>query len=261
MTASDAAPIVVRNLSIGFDRGPVLSDISMTPPAGGLSVIVGPAASGKSVFMKCLAGLHHPDAGTIEIFGRDLTAAKGRERTEITATIGMLFQQRGLFDSLRVWENVAFKLTHVDGVAKDDAKEEALRLLALVDLPPRVADLYPSELSGGMQKRVGVARAIAGDPKIILLDEPTAGLDPITTTRINDIIRRATDDPSVTVLSITSDMTSARAVYDHLFMLHEGQIVWAGPTADIEGADNPYLDQLIHGAAHGPIQMRVRARA
>jgi len=254
------SPLTVSNLSIGFDRGLVLDGVSMSPPAGQRAVIVGPAASGKSVLLKCMVGLHQPDTGSVEVFGRNLTDARERDRAGITKTIGVSFQQRGLFDSLTVWENIAFKLTHVAGVDTGDARDIALEMLTLVDLSATVADLRPNELSGGMQKRVSLARAIAGDPKILLLDEPTAGLDPITTTRINDIIRRTTEDPSVTTLAITSDMTSAVSVYDHLYMLHGGKIVWSGPTADIESAEDPYLTQLIHGSADGPIRMPVHSQ-
>ncbi len=251
----------VSSLSKGFVGTPVLHDINLTLPTGKSSVLIGPAASGKSVLMKSLVGLYPPDSGTIEIDGRDITRLRGRERAELIEIIGMLFQQGGLFDSLPVWENIAFKLINRQRLDRTTAREIAIEKLAMVNLPPDTADLYPNELSGGMQKRVGLARAIAGDPELLLLDEPTAGLDPISTNRINDMIRNAVDMLCATALSITSDMESARHRYDHLFMIHEGRILWAGPNSDIAQADNPYLEQMLNGRAEGPITMRLHARA
>ncbi len=251
----------VSGLSKGFGGTPVLHDIDLALPTGKSSVLIGPAASGKSVLMKCLVGLYPPDSGTIEIDGRDITRLRGRERAELIETIGMLFQQGGLFDSLPVWENIAFKLINRQRLDRATAREIAIEKLAMVNLTPDTADLYPIDLSGGMQKRVGLARAIAGDPQLLLLDEPTAGLDPITTNRINNMIQNAVDTLDATVLSITSDMESARHHYDHLFMIHEGRMLWAGPNSEIDRADNPYLQQMINGRAEGPIKMRLHARA
>jgi phospholipid/cholesterol/gamma-HCH transport system ATP-binding protein len=251
----------VSSLSKGFVGTPVLHDIDLALPTGKSSVLIGPAASGKSVLMKSLVGLYPPDSGTIEIDGRDITRLRGRERAELIEIIGMLFQQGGLFDSLPVWENIAFKLINRQRLDRTTAREIAIEKLAMVNLPPDTADLYPNELSGGMQKRVGLARAIAGDPELLLLDEPTAGLDPISTNRINDMIRNAVDMLGATALSITSDMESARHRYDHLFMIHEGRMLWTGPNSDIDQAANPYLQQMINGRAEGPITMRLHARA
>jgi len=244
-----------------FGDNPVLRDISFELPAGRKSVLIGPAASGKSVLMKCLVGIHQPDAGTILIDGRDLTRLRGRERAELVDSFGMLFQQGGLFDSLPVWENIAFKLIYSRGMDRDAARKIALDKLAMVNLPRDTADLFPVELSGGMQKRVGIARAIAGDPEFLLLDEPTAGLDPITTSVINNMIDQTVETLGSTAFCITSDMASVRPHYDYLLMLHEGAIVWAGPTSEVDAADNAYLEQMINGRAKGPIEMRLRARA
>jgi phospholipid/cholesterol/gamma-HCH transport system ATP-binding protein len=269
MTASPEAPgpqefreikVRVSGLTKAFDDTRVLEDIDLAIPAGKNSVLIGPAASGKSVLMKCLVGLYPPDSGSIEIDGQEMTDLRGRERTELVETFGMLFQQGGLFDSLPVWENIAFKLINRHGVDRAKAKELAIEKLAMVNLTPDTADLYPVDLSGGMQKRVGIARAIAGDPDLLLLDEPTAGLDPITTNRINAMVRNAVDKLGATAFCITSDMRSARQHYDHLFMINEGRILWGGPTRDIDQADNPYLQQMINGRAEGPIKMRLRAR-
>lgn len=251
----------VSSLNKSFVGTPVLHDIDLALPSGKSSVLIGPAASGKSVLMKSLVGLYPPDSGTIEIDGRDITQLRDRARAELIETIGMLFQQGGLFDSLPVWENIAFKLINRQHMDRMTARKIAIEKLAMVNLPPDTADLYPNDLSGGMQKRVGLARAISGDPELLLLDEPTAGLDPISTNRINDMIRNAVDTLGATALSITSDMESARHRYDHLFMIHEGRMLWAGPNSDIDQADNPYLEQMINGRAEGPIKMRLHARA
>ena len=258
----DGAPIKVRisDLNKSFGSNHVLRDVSFDVPAGKKSVIVGPAASGKSVLMKCLVGLYPPESGAILVDERDLTRLKGRERTQLIEKFGMLFQSGGLFDSLPTWENIAFKLINRHHMDRDRAKEIAMQKLAVVNLAPDTADLYPGELSGGMQKRVGIARAIAGEPELLLLDEPTAGLDPITTSVINANIRRIVQDFGTTALCITSDMTSARREYDHLFLLHENRILWDGPTGAIDDSDNPYLQQMINGRAAGPIKMRLKHR-
>ena len=258
---SSEIKVRVSGLSKSFGDNRVLEDIDLAIPAGKNSVLIGPAASGKSVLMKCLVGIYLPDGGTIEVDGQELTALRGRERAALVETFGMLFQQGGLFDSLTVWENIAFKLVNRQGLDRTRAKEVAIEKLAMVNLTPDTADLYPVDLSGGMQKRVGIARAIAGDPGLLLLDEPTAGLDPITTNRINAMVRNAVDRLGATAFCITSDMRSARQHYDHLFMIHEGRIVWAGPTNDIDRADNAHLQQMINGRADGPIKMRLRKRA
>ncbi len=261
MTAGQDIKVRVSGLSMAFGHNRVLQDIDLAIPAGTNSVLIGPAASGKSVLMKCLAGLYAPDSGTIEVGGQEMTGLRGRERTALIETLGMLFQQGGLFDSLPVWENIAFKLINRQRLDRARAKEVAIEKLAMVNLTPDTADLYPVDLSGGMQKRVGIARAIAGDPDLLLLDEPTAGLDPITTTRLTAMVRNAVDKLGATAFCITSDMDSARRHYDHLFMIHEGRILWAGPTSEIDGADNAYLQQMINGRAEGPIKLRLRARA
>lgn len=260
---SDKAPIKVRvrGLSKSFGSNVVLRDVNLDVPAGKKSVIIGPAASGKSVLMKCLIGLYPPDSGTIEVDGQELTRLKGPERAQLIESFGMSFQHGGLFDSLSVWENITFKLINRRGMARAEAKQVAIQKLAMVNLPPDTAELYPAELSGGMQKRVGIARAIAGEPELLLLDEPTAGLDPITTSRINAIVRRIVDELGTTALCITSDMTSARHEYDHLFMLHEGRILWGGPTDGVEACGEPHVEQMINGRAEGPIKMRLHQRA
>ncbi len=253
--------VQISGLTKGFGDKEVLRGIDLELPLGKNSVLIGPAASGKTVLMKCLAGIYPPDGGSIVIDGQDLTTLRGRDRSKLVESFGVLFQQGGLFDSLPNWENIAFKLINRQGTDRKEAKEIAIQKLAMVNLPPETADLYPVQLSGGMQKRVGIARAIAGSPSLLLLDEPTAGLDPITTKTINAMVSNIVNELGSTALCITSDMTSARNEYDHLFMMNEGEIIWSGPTSAIDAADNEYLQQMINGRAKGPIKMRLRARA
>ncbi|HUJ03564.1 MAG TPA: ATP-binding cassette domain-containing protein, partial [Rhizomicrobium sp.] len=168
------------------------------------------------------------------------------------------FQGSALFDSLPVWENVAFGLIQGRGMNRKQAREVAIEKLAKVGLGSEVANLSPAELSGGMQKRVGLARAIAADPEIIFFDEPTTGLDPIMADVINDLIISTVRNLGVTTLSITHDMVSARKIADRIAMIYKGQIIWEGPTSEIDHSGNPYVDQFIHGRAEGPIKMEVR---
>jgi len=175
--------------------------------------------------------------------------------------IGVLFQRSALFDSLPVWENIAFKRVTIGKVRRKDAREAAILKLRQVGMKPETADLFPASLSGGMQKRVALARAIMEQPDILLLDDPTAGLDPILTRVINELISRLAHETGATVLSITSDMDAMRRDYPAAAMLHDGRIIWQGATSDIDHADNPYLDQLVNGRPEGPIKMRLRKRA
>ncbi len=252
--------VSVRGLAKRFGTHEVLRNIDMEVPRGKKSVLIGPAASGKTILVKCMAGLEEPDAGSVLVDGQDMSHLKGRDHARLLERFGVLFQQGGLFDSLPVWENITFKAINVQGMGREEAKKLAIEKLALVSLPAPTADLYPVDLSGGMQKRVGFARAMVGEPELLLLDEPTAGLDPITTKTINRLIDENLAQLGATVLAITSDMEAAVNEYDHLFMLHEGEIKWAGPTSEVEAADNAYVDQMIHGRAQGPIEMRLWAR-
>ena len=221
--------------------------------------LVGGSGTGKSVMIKCVLGILRPDAGHIFVDGQEVTHLRGRGRDAMLKKFGMLFQGAALFDSLPVWENVAFGLIQGRGVPRAEAKDIAMEKLAKVGLGPDVAMLSPSELSGGMQKRVGLARAIAADPEIIFFDEPTTGLDPIMADVINDLIVSTVRDMGVTTLSITHDLVSARKIADRIAMLYRGKIIWDGPVAEIDTSGNPYVDQFIHGRAEGPIKMEVRA--
>jgi phospholipid/cholesterol/gamma-HCH transport system ATP-binding protein len=251
--------IAVRGLVKSFGPKRVLDGVDIDCAAGESLVIIGGSGTGKSVLVKCILGLLHPDSGSIRIDGAE-TVGLGRARREpLMRKFGMLFQGGALFDSLLVWENVAFSLIQGRGMERDKARGIAFAKLAAVGLGPEVGVLRPAELSGGMQKRVALARAIAAEPEIIFFDEPTTGLDPIMADVINDLIVKCVRELGATAVSITHDMVSARKIADRIAMLHKGRIVWQGPTADIDTADNPYVDQFVHGRAEGPIQMEVRA--
>jgi len=215
-------------------------------------VVIGGSGTGKSVLLKCILGLMTPDAGTILLDGQDVAKA---ERDAFLARFGMLFQGAALFDSLPVWQNVAFRLLRGSlARPKAEAREIAIEKLRRVGLKPDVADLLPAELSGGMQKRVGLARAIAAEPEIIFFDEPTTGLDPIMAGVINELIREIVVEMGATAMTITHDMSSVRAIADKVAMLHEGVIQWTGPVAEMDESPDPYVEQFIHGRAEGPIE-------
>jgi len=242
-----------------FGAKVVLDGVDLKIGKQSSTVIIGGSGTGKSVTIKCILGILTPDEGTILIDGKDVTRLRGSARDSLMKKFGMLFQGAALFDSLPVWENVAFGLILGHGMARAKAKDVAIEKLAKVGLGSDVAYLSPSELSGGMQKRVGLARAIAADPEIIFFDEPTTGLDPIMADIINDLVISTVKNVGATALSITHDMVSARKISDHIAMLYQGRIVWQGPTGEIDRSGNPYVEQFIHGRAEGPIKMAVKA--
>ena len=240
-----------------FGSKQVLRGVDLVIPKGESMVIIGGSGTGKSVCLKSVLGLVTPDQGTITVEGQDVTRLRqgSSERDAFLAQFGMLFQGGALFDSLHVWENVAFRLLRGSlKRPKDEAREIAIEKLRRVGLTPDVADLYPAELSGGMQKRVGLARAIAAEPQIIFFDEPTTGLDPIMSGVINDLIREIVVEMGATAMTITHDMTSVRAIADKVAMLHGGKIRWTGPVTDMDDSGDPYLTQFITGSAEGPIE-------
>jgi phospholipid/cholesterol/gamma-HCH transport system ATP-binding protein len=256
-----AAPkIALKGLKKRFGPKVVLDGIDLEVATGESLVVIGGSGTGKSVLLKCIICIIEPDEGAVLIDGEDTTHLAGADRTQLMRKFGMLFQGSALFDSLKVWENVAFGLIQGRGVGRDEAKEIALKKLASVGLPPEVGELGPSELSGGMQKRVGLARAIAAEPEIIFFDEPTTGLDPIMGDVINDLIVECRRQLGATTLSITHDLASARKIADRVAMIHGGKIVWSGPVSQIDHSGNAYVDQFIHGRAEGPIKMPVRVR-
>ena len=250
--------IRVRGLRKSFGRKLVLDGIDLDLGVRESLVVIGGSGSGKSVLIKCILGIIKPDAGTIEIDGRNLIGLSTRDREDINRKFGMLFQGGALFDSLPVWENVAFGLIEGDGMDRPRAKEIAIEKLGQVGLGTDVAELSPSELSGGMQKRVALARAIATEPEILFFDEPTTGLDPIMADVINDLIVKCVSHLGASALSITHDMASARKIGHRIAMLYRGKIIWAGPSGEVDASGEPHVDQFIHGRAEGPIQMEVR---
>ncbi|KCZ93719.1 ABC transporter ATP-binding protein [Hyphomonas johnsonii] len=237
-----------------FGRNEVLRGVDIDVAPGQSLVVIGGSGSGKSVMLKNALGLMTPDAGKVFFDGHDVTQSKGKTRERMRARVGMLFQSGALFDSLTVWENVAFRLIHADGVKRRDAKERALATLKKVRLGSDVAGLYPAEISGGMQKRVSLARSIISEPDLIFFDEPTTGLDPITADAINDLIIEQVRSLGAATVSITHDMASARKIADEVAMLFEGKIIWRGKASDVDHSGNEYVDQFVHGRADGPIQ-------
>ncbi len=244
--------IRMENVHKAFDDNHVLQGMNLEIPKGTSMVIIGGSGTGKSVALKCILGLIKPDSGMIYVDGKD--AQKG-DRDAFLARFGMLFQGAALFDSLPVWQNVAFRLLR--GSLKrpaDEAREIAIEKLRRVGLKSNVADRFPAELSGGMQKRVGLARAIAAEPEIIFFDEPTTGLDPIMSGVINDLIREIVTEMGATAMTITHDMSSVRAIADNVAMLHGGLIQWTGPVSRMDASGDPYVEQFISGSAEGPIE-------
>lgn len=242
----------LRNLHKGFGSKNVLQGVDLSVKPGQSVVIIGGSGTGKSVTLKCALGLMKPDAGEILVDGKSLQnqsdIAEARSRT------GMLFQGGALFDSLKIWENVAFTLLYNNGVSRKEARKRAIDTLAQVHLGERVADLRPAELSGGMQKRVALARAIIAEPDLIFFDEPTTGLDPITADAVNELIRTQVKALGAGAVTITHDMASVRKIADEVAMLFDGKIIWRGPVEDLDSSGNEHIDQFVHGRADGPIK-------
>ena len=252
---STGALLELKDVHKSFGPKKVLKGVNLDVAPGKSLVILGGSGSGKSVMLKNALGLMTPNQGQIIFNGEDVTHAQGKTREAMRARIGMLFQSGALFDSLTVWENIAFRLLNSDGMKRKDAKERAIDTLKQVRLGSDVADLTPAEISGGMQKRVGLARAIVSKPDLIFFDEPTTGLDPITADAINDLIVEQAKALGAATISITHDMASARKIADEIAMLFEGVIIWRGPASQIDNSGNDYVDQFVHGRAEGgPIQ-------
>ncbi len=250
--------ISVRDLHKGFNGNQVLRGIDLDVGKGRSLVVIGGSGSGKSVLLKCIIGLMRADRGSIEIEGRNIARHSEGDRRYMTQLSGMLFQGSALFDSLKVWENVAFRLLNAERLSRKAAREKAIECLAHAGLAPEVGELQPAALSGGMQKRVSLARAIASDPQILFFDEPTTGLDPIMADVINNLIVERVKALGATAISITHDMASARKIADEVAMLYQGRIIWRGSPDDLENSGNPMVDQFVHGRAEGPIKMAVR---
>lgn len=251
------AKIKISGLKKSFGKKVVLDGVDLEIAKGESLVVIGGSGTGKSVLIKCIQGLLQPDAGSILVDDNEVVGLNENEKEEMHAKMGMLFQGGALFDSLSVWENVAFGLLENKKMPKKQAKNEAVRVLRQVGLAPDVADLSPSELSGGMQKRVGLARAIATRPEIIFFDEPTTGLDPIMADVINDLIIESVKGLGATALTITHDMASARKIADRIAMLYHGKIIWQGTVKEMDKTTNPYVCQFINGCSQGPIKVEV----
>jgi len=245
--------IQLKAVEKAFGKNHVLNGVDLDVPKGASTVIIGGSGSGKSVMLKCILGLIHPDRGSILVDGREVTHLGAKDRDETLRKFGMLFQSAALFDSLPVWENVAFGLIQGRRMDRKDAYNTAVEKLEAVGLNEDVGRRFPAELSGGMQKRVGLARAIAANPEIIFFDEPTTGLDPIMADVINDLIVKTVKDIGATALSITHDMASVRKIADYVAMIYKGKIVWSGPIDKLDKSGNEYVDQFINGRADGPI--------
>ncbi len=254
-TPSDQPKIALAGVTKSFDDNHVLKGMDLQVRAGESLVLIGPSGSGKTVALKCVIGLMNPDAGSIRIDGRETAGLSETQRTDELARTGMLFQRSALFDSMTIWQNITFRLSQTREISDHAAREFAIGKLIDVGLAPDVADLFPVVLAGGMQKRVGIARAIADEPEMLLLDEPTAGLDPIMTRAINELILENAEKLGATILSITSDMDGARTIADRIAMIYEGRIIWCGPKDVADDSGNAHMDQFIHRRGEGPIEM------
>ncbi len=246
--------LVVKDLVKNFGEKKVLSGIDLQVEKGESLVILGGSGSGKSVLIKIISSLLLPTSGSIKIDQQEVAKIGEKDRNKLMEKFGFLFQGGALFDSLPIWENVSFRLLNQKKMKRSEAREVAIEKLRSVGLSEKTADLFPSELSGGMQKRASLARAIAANPEIIFFDEPTTGLDPIMADVINDLIISNSKQLGATTITITHDMHSARKIADKVAMLFEGKIIWFGDVKDMYSSGNAYLDQFIHGRAEGPIK-------
>jgi phospholipid/cholesterol/gamma-HCH transport system ATP-binding protein len=251
--------IIIKDICKNFGSKQVLTGINLEVKKGESLVVIGGSGSGKSVLLKTVLGLIQPDTGEIILDGQNIAYLQGSKRQASMAKFGMLFQGGALFDSLTVWQNISFVHIENMNMKPKDAKDFAISLLNKVGLNAAVADMMPAELSGGMQKRVGLARAIAMSPEIILFDEPTTGLDPITTDVINNLIVKCSQSLGATTITITHDMASVRKVADKVAMIHSGKIIWFGNKEEMDTTDNPYIRQFVAGSSDGPITMELEA--
>ncbi|RED45095.1 ABC transporter ATP-binding protein [Aestuariispira insulae] len=259
MSADREISVRVTGLVKRFHDHVVLDGVDLEVPRGSSLALIGPSACGKTVLLKCLLGLYHADGGSIEIDGQDVTRLSRADQDEMMKRIGVLFQQNALFDSMPIWENICFRLLSEKQLTRRAAKDRAVELLAQVGMGPEVADLFPADLSGGMQKRVGLARAIAGNPEILILDDPTAGLDPILAHAIDRLVDNLVAQNQVTAIAITGEMNNIRDRYRRVALLHDQKIQWQGRTTEIDDSHHAALMQMVEGEAEGPIQMLVEA--
>ncbi len=245
--------IEIRELSKSFDEHLVLDRLSLTVKTGETMVIIGRSGCGKSVLLKHIIGIIKPDDGSIAIDGTEITTLSGRALDQVRQKFGMLFQGAALFDSMTIEENVGFPLREHTAMQPDEVRSRVSECLALVGLAG-VEELHPAELSGGMRKRAGLARALAMNPEMILYDEPTTGIDPIMADVVNDLIIALRDRLKVTSLVVTHDMRSAYKVADRIAMLYNGAILEVGTPDQIRDSQHPVVRQFVRGEATGPIQ-------
>lgn len=257
MAVNDIPKISLKNVSKSFGNKHVLDGLNLDVKKGESVVVIGGSGTGKSVMLKCILGLLEPEQGEIFIDGQQLVGAPPSIREKALRKTGMLFQYAALFDSLPVWENVAFGLIQAHGMGREEAKHIAIEKLALVGLGAEMANHSPADLSIGMQKRVGLARAIATNPEIIFFDEPTTGLDPIMGDIIDNLIRDCTKQLGASTLTISHDMEGAQKVADKIALLYKGKVVWSGPADEIDHCGNPYVEQFVSGDINGPIELDI----
>lgn len=260
--SSTTSPIIsLSNVSKSFGEHQILNGVSLDIPKGAVTALIGPSASGKSVLLKCLLGLYPIEEGHITIEGQELVQLGRKKREALRDRIGMLFQQNALFDSLTIWENISFRQMSQKSKTRAEAYDLALDLLGKVGLKAETAYLYPSDLSGGMQKRVGLARAIASEADFLILDDPTAGLDPILSLAITNLIQDLVTRTKATALVVTGDMTDLEKRYSHIALLHDRSIQWQGPSNEARASGNAALLQMLNGDKDGPIVMKLRENA
>lgn len=253
--STSAMKIDVTDLVKSFEGVNALNGINLSVADGEIMTLIGPSGSGKSLLLKCIIGLVKPTSGSIVVSGQEAAGLSGEDFDNYIRQFGISFQRSGLFDGLPVWENIGFRLLQEPGNTRKSVRDLAAVKLKAVGLSEEVVDLFPSELSGGMQKRVGIARALAGEPDILFLDEPTAGLDPIMSNVINDLIIRNVRELGSTAIVITSNLVTAARISDRIAMLHEGECVWCGAASEAASTDNPYMHQFWHKKKDGPIEM------
>ena len=252
--------ISISGLNKAFGSNAVLRGLDLEVPRGKSMAVIGASGTGKSVLLKCILGLVASDGGSIIVDGEQMIGASRKRRERILGKFGMLFQGGALFDSLPIWENVVFRYRQGRQLSRNEARDYAGGILAEVNLGGRVLDLYPAEISGGMQKRVSLARAIADRPEILLFDEPTSGLDPITSGVINRLIREAVDRLGATAITISHDMASVRVIADQVAMINEGRIIWNGAISKMDASRNKELNQFVHGRPDGPLTRQAETR-
>ena len=255
------AKIKIENLKKSFAGKDILTGVSVEVAPQESLVIIGTSGCGKSVTLKCLLGLITPDSGSIFIDGKNTVGQSRKEREQMLQNFGMTFQFGALFDSLPIWENITFRLRQKVTMSREEARQTAREIVGQLGLGAHVIDQYPAELSGGMQKRVALARAVADKPEILLFDEPTSGLDPITGGVIDNLIKDSVNRLGATAITISHDMASVRRIADKVAMIHQGKVIWCGPVDDMDHTGIPEVDQFVHGKAQGPLTTAMNAQA